>query len=336
MFETEKEMLESADVLKKFDFGITKNLAKEIGSTRIIFAGMGSSILFPANQAKNRAFELNIKNSVEAYFASDLLSYNDFSGTHVILCSNSGMTKETILLQEHIKKNDAKYVAVTAVQDSVLAKRCKNKIIMQCGFEKGVAATKSVIEQGLILDSLIFNLAKAQGKKINFKKINKLLLSASENILKNINVNVSNNMLNALADASSLYFVGRTTGVGNEITLKSHEIARKNAFFYPDTHIIHGIEESIEANPIILFEPTKFKNFINDFKNFSKRTGCRLFGIDKNNIIDGITIKSTPFFENYCLLAGGWGLLKDIAKKLNLNIDKPKKAVKIGNPYKGN
>src|SRR3989338_11080688 len=150
MFDTEKEMLESANVLKKFDFSLTKKIAKEIGSKRVIFTGMGSSVLFPARHAKSRAFEFNIKNSVEAYFASDLLPYNDFSDTYVFLCSNSGMTKETILLQEHIKKRGAKCIAITAVEDSILAKRCKDKIIMQCGFEKGIAATKSVIEQGLI------------------------------------------------------------------------------------------------------------------------------------------------------------------------------------------
>ena len=335
MFETEKEMLESADVIKKFDFGITKNLAKEIGSKRVIFTGMGSSVLFPAKQAKNRAFELNIRNRVEEFFASELLSCKDFSDTFVMLCSNSGMTKETILLQEHIKKMGAKYMAITAVPDSVLAKKCKDKIIMQCGFEKGIAATKSVIEQGLILDSLIFNLAKNQGKRIDFEKMKKNLVNASKNILWNINANVPSNMTNALANASSLYFIGRTTGVADEITLKAHEISRKNAFFYPDTHIVHGIEESIESNPIILFEPAKFKKFIGDFTSFSKRINGTLFGIDSRKVVEGIKIKSTPFFENYCLLAGGWGLLINIAKKLKIDIDNPKKALKVGNPYKG-
>ena len=68
-------------------------------------------------------------------------------------------------------------------------------------------------------------------------------------------------MLDALADAHFIYFIGRTTGVADEIALKAHEIARKSAFFYPDTHIVHGIEESIESNPIVLFEPSKFKKF---------------------------------------------------------------------------
>ena len=335
MFETEKEMLESADVIKNFDFNVTKSLAREIGTKRVIFTGMGSSVLFPAKQAKSRAFELNISNRVEEFFASDLLSYDDFSGTYVFLCSNSGMTKETILLLEHIKKNKAKYTAVTAVPDSILAKRCEEKIIMQCGFEMGVAATKSVIEQGLILDSLVLNLAKNQGKKVDFGKIKIYARLASKSIFRNIDINVPNSMSDALAKASSIYFIGRKTGVADEITLKAHEIARKNAFFYPDTHIVHGIEESIESNPIVLFEPSKFKNFIGDFRDFSKRINSSLYGIDSKRLIDGVKIKSIRYFENYCLLAAGWGLLRNIAKKQNINMDKPKKAVKVGNPYKG-
>ena len=245
------------------------------------------------------------------------------------------MTKETILLLKHIKKRNAKYAAVTAVPDSILAKRCKDKIVMQCGFEKGVAATKSVIEQGLILDSLVLNLAKNQGKKINFGKIKRYASDASKSILRNININAPSDMIDTLAKASSIYFIGRKTGVADEITLKAHEIARKNAFFYPDTHIVHGIEEAIESNPIVLIEPSKFKNFIGDFTSFSKRINSSLYGIDSKRLIEGIKIKSVPYFENYCLLAAGWGLLRSIAKKLNINIDKPKKAVKVGNPYKG-
>ncbi len=335
MFETEKEMFESAKLIRGFDLNLTKKIAKDIGSRKLIFTGMGSSVLFPANHAKSRALELNIKNSVDVYFASDLLSYNDFSNAYVVLCSNSGKTKETVLLQKHIKKRGAKYLAITALPDSILAKSCKEKIIMQGGFEKGVAATKSVVEQALILDSLIFHLAKNQGKKVDIKKITSHLADASECISSNIDIDVPDNMLNAIAGSSSMYIVGRATGVGDEIALKAHEITRKEAFFYPDTHIVHGIEESIGSNPIILFEPIKFRNFIGDFKRFSKRTNCKLFGIGTENIIPGIKVKSAPFFEDYCLLAAGWGLLRAIAKKNNLNIDKPKKIFKVGNPYKG-
>ena len=56
---TEQEMLESKAVMLNFDFNTTYNLAQKIGNSRIIFTGMGSSLIFPGKQAKNRA--LNFK-----------------------------------------------------------------------------------------------------------------------------------------------------------------------------------------------------------------------------------------------------------------------------------
>ena len=337
MFQTEKEMLEGAEAFRAFELDETKALAEEIGGKMVIFAGMGSSVLFPAKNAKSRAFELGIKNKIEAFFASELLGYKKFQDTYFILLSNSGMTKETILLLNHLKKTKTKFAAVTAVADSVLAKKSKNKVILGCGFESGVAATKSVMEQALILDSLILNIAKEQGIKTNFRKLKKSFINTSKEILFNINIQLPEFMLEALSKADSMYFAGMDTGVCDEIALKTHEIARKNAYFYPDTHIVHGIEESIESNPIILFEPSKFKNFINDFKSFSERTGCGLFGVDSrdNSGVDTVKIKSNRIFNNYCLLAGGWGVLRNVANELKVDMDRPKKAVKVGNPYKG-
>ena len=54
-------------------------------------------------------------------------------------------------------------------------KQCKHILVLSGGFEKGVAATKSVIEQALIYDSLIYHLAINQGKKISINKIKKEL-----------------------------------------------------------------------------------------------------------------------------------------------------------------
>src|SRR3989338_7621215 len=133
MFQTEKEMEEGAEAFRAFGLDETRALAEEIGGKRIILAGMGSSILFPAKNAKSRAFGLNIRNKVDGFFASELLSCNKFPDTYAVLLSNSGMTKETILLSEHLKKTKTKFASITAVPDSVLAKKSKNRIIMGCG-----------------------------------------------------------------------------------------------------------------------------------------------------------------------------------------------------------
>lgn len=321
---TEKEMLESKDICSRFNFDITKDLAEKIGTSRIIFTGMGSSLIFPGKQAKNRALKFNLKNRVEAYFASDLFQYTDFSDTFLFLCSNSGKTKEVVLLFEYAKKHGATCIAVTAVADSILAKSCDRKIILSCGFEKGVAATKSVVEQGLIYDSLIFHLAKNQGKRVDFNTLKDELIKAGEKMIKNIERKIDIKHIKQLASAKHYLFVGLENGVAEELTLKTYEIVRKMALFYPDTHLVHGVEEAINGDVVLLFEPLKFKEYMTDFQKFKEKTKCDFLEIDE---------KYPNTFNNYCLLAAGWGFLRNVANYLKIDIDHPVRVSKVGNPY---
>ncbi|HBQ50706.1 hypothetical protein A3B42_00835 [Candidatus Daviesbacteria bacterium RIFCSPLOWO2_01_FULL_38_10] len=332
---TEQEMLESKQVMLNFDFNITQDIAQKIGNSRIIFTGMGSSLIFPGKQAKNRALKFNLINKVEAYFASDLFQFTDFSNTYVFLCSNSGKTKEVIFLLDHVQKNGGKCIALTAVANSILAQRANEKIVLTCGFEKGVAATKSVIEQGLVYDSLIFHLAKIQGKNVNFDQLKEELNLAAEAVEKNINAKVDEQLLQALVDAQHYFMVGLENGVAEEITLKSYEISRKMALFYPDTHIVHGPEEGIDEGCAIIFDPQSLQDYIPDFEKFAPKTHATLIGVGNDNLIPGLKVELNEAFRNYCLLSGGWGLLRNIAKKMGIDIDHPVKASKVGNPFNG-
>lgn len=331
---TEQEMLDTQQVCLNFDFGITKDLAEKIGSSRILFTGMGSSLIFPGKQAKSRALKLNLSNKVDAYFASDLFQYDDFSDTYVFLCSNSGRTKEVILLLEHISSRGAKCVAITAAADSILSQRSDDKIVLSCGFENGIAATKSVVEQGLVYDSLIYNLANNQGKNIDFGSLREQLTKTAQAIKNNINLKLDDEVLNILANSSQYFIVGLDNGMAEEITLKSYEIARKMALFYPDTHIVHGVEEAIEGNCAIVFQSSAFESYHSDFEKFSEKTGCKLIYIDPK-VNKGIQAEVVEAFSNYCYLAAGWGLLRSVGNKLNLDIDHPEKASKVGNPFEG-
>ncbi len=330
---TEQEMLESKQVMLNFDFNITKEIAQKIGNSRIIFTGMGSSLIFPGKQAKNRALKFNLKNKIETFFASYLFEYTYFSDSYIFLCSDSGKTKEVILLLEYVQSKGAKCIAVTAVSDSILAQRADEKIFLSCGFEKGVAATKSVIEQGLVYDSLIFHLAKIQGKDVNFDQLKSELNLAAEAVEKNINAKVDEQLLQVLVDVQHYFMVGLETGVAEEITLKSYEISRKMALFFPDTHIVHGPEEAIEEGCAIIFDPASLQDYISDFEKFAEKTHTKLIGIGADNLIAGLKVELNETFKNYCLLSGGWGLLRNVGNKLGIDIDHPIKASKVGNPF---
>ncbi len=332
---TEQEMLEAKQVCLNFDFAITKDIAEKIGQSNIIFAGMGSSLIFPGKQAKNRALKLGISNKVEAFFASDLFQYEDFSNTYVFLCSNSGKTKEVILLLDYAQKHGAKCIAVTAVADSILAQRADEKIILTCGFEQGVAATKSVIEQGLVYDSLIFHLAKNQGKDVDFDFLKQELDKTAEILESNVNAKLDAKLLEQLVKENLYYVAGLDNGVAEEIALKSYEIARKMAIFFADTHTVHGPEEGIDNGCVILIEPNYFKEYLSDFQKFVDKTKTTLIGVDQDLLIPGLEIQINDTFRNYCLLAGGWALLRNIGVEMGIDIDHPVKASKVGNPFEG-
>ncbi len=67
---TEQEMLHAEKVCLDFDLQRMEGLSRIIGTDRIIFAGMGSSLIFPGKHAKNRALKLNIMNKVESFGSS--------------------------------------------------------------------------------------------------------------------------------------------------------------------------------------------------------------------------------------------------------------------------
>ncbi len=330
---TEHEMLESKELCKRFDFDVTKELAQSIEVGHVIFTGMGSSVLFPGKQAKNRATHFCLKNKIDVFFASDLLQYEDFSHITLFLCSNSGETKETIVLHDYAVSRGARCVAVTAKLDSTLAKKCKEKIFLSGGFEVGVAATKSVIEQGLIYDSLIFHLAKNQGRKIDFLQLKEELVKTGKAIAENTLIQMKSTLVEKLATYPRYLYVGLDNGVGEEITLKTHEIVRKFATFYPDTHIVHGPGEAMDKECIFLLDPSSWKGYLTDFQSFAQKTNSMLVGIGGTSLGESIPIVIHETFKNYCLLAGGWGLLRNIAHYLRIDIDHPEKISKIGNLY---
>ncbi len=334
--ETEKEMLEGALVCRNFNFSVMEGIAKKVGKRRIILTGMGSSVLFPAKQAKNRALKLGIANSVEAFFASDLLQYGSFSGTVIFLCSNSGETKEVIELLKHAGKRGAECVGVTARPGSTLAKMADELIVMSCGFEKGVASTKSVVEQGLIFDSLMFHLARLQGKDVNFARLKRGLQDAGKKMEANLRKKMGNSLVGKLAGAEPYFYVGLDNGVAEELTLKTHEIARKLAVFYPDTHMLHGVAEAISKGAIIVIDPARFRSDAGKFADVARKTGCCLLGLgEKTRGFEALEFGMNYAFRNYCLLSAGWMLLLNVTKRLGVDIDHPKKISKIGNPYGG-
>ena len=157
----------------------------------------------------------------------------------------------------------------------------------------------------MIYDSLVHNLAKNQGKTVDFDAIKTELVKTAKIITHNVNLQLDPETLDALVYSENYFMVGLDNGAAEELTLKSYEITRKMALFYPDTHIVHGVEEAIDGNCAIIFQPSVFESYLSDFEKFSAKTNCQLVGMDVNKYWLGPEVGVKNTFSAYCMLASG-------------------------------
>ena len=133
----------------------------------LFLTGEGSSRIFPAKRAIYSSLKRDFSIPVITEGCTQAEEYNlkDFA---VFAASNSGQTKEVIRLVTALKKqNHGAVFGLTANPNTKLEEIADGTHVLKCGKEDAVAATKSVVEQGLFYDSLLRNLhgEKMEGLK---------------------------------------------------------------------------------------------------------------------------------------------------------------------------
>jgi len=322
-----QEMLQTPEVIANFDFSKTKSIAQVVKQTgRLFLTGEGSSRIFPAKSfiygARKRGLDLNVATE-GSYQAREC----DLSNWAVIAASNSGQTKETIALYvKLLQEGHQKLFGVTANAGTKLIEKSNESIVLSCGKEKAVAATKSVVEQALVYRSILCNIIDCECPK-NAK-------AASEYAKKVLETKYDPQLIAKLAAASMIYFAGRNDGVAEELTLKTCEITRKKSDFLEGTYILHGVEEIMNPNEAVVL--------VNPFESECDRI--------KELLVDGIKItviaiapKQTVFptivipelcgYDMILQLLAGWNLMVQIGVACGVNLDKPQRARKIGNEF---
>jgi glucosamine--fructose-6-phosphate aminotransferase (isomerizing) len=197
--------------------------------------------------------------------------------------------------------------------------------VLSCGKEDAVAATKSVIEQGLFYDSL---LRKISGEKMD--GLEKAAKQAEEALTLKIDPEITN----IIRNASIIYFAGRNNGVAEELALKTNEITRKKSAFLEGTFAVHGIEEVMDKNEVLIWiEP-----FPGELEKFDeclvKGVGMKIIAVStKKTIFPTIIIPDAGEYAEYVQLTAGWNILVETGISLGINLDKPTRARKVGNEY---
>ena len=321
-----REMMETPEIIRSFDPEAATRFVTGIKKCKGLFlTGEGSSRIFPAKRAITSSLKKDFTLPVitEGCAQAEECNLTDYA---VFAASNSGQTKEVVRLTSSLK--DHKHTSVyglTANRNTKLEEIASETHVLNCGIENAVAATKSVVEQGLFYDSL---LRKMGGEKMEGLKD---LAAKTEQALT---LEIEPAITEIIRKASIIYFAGRNNGVAEELALKTNEITRKKSAFLEGTYAVHGIEEVMDKSEVLIWiepfsaEQDKFNECL------VKGVGMNIIAVSsKKTMFPTILIPDGGQYAEYVQLAAGWNILVETGISLGINLDKPTRARKVGNEY---
>jgi glutamine---fructose-6-phosphate transaminase (isomerizing) len=326
-----KEMLETATLVKDFSHDAQAKIAAEIANVGQLFlTGEGSSRIFPAKNSIQYARRNGANLILHTEAGRQSLDY-DLSKWAVFAASNSGQTAEVIRLFKQLEATGhAQRYSLSANVGSALEGLANQGFVLSCGKEEAVAATKSVVEQGLFYRSLI---EQAQGAST----LGSRLAELGDAIEAALRVDIDPKLSQRIANSGTIYWSGRNDGVAEELTLKTNEITRKKSDFMEGTYAVHGIEEVMEANDVVLWvEPfeeseEKFRKVLCDTGR-ENSVGLDIIAISsRETSFPTIKIPDCGDLAEFVQLAAGWNVLVEVGLALDIDLDKPERARKIGN-----
>lgn len=324
-----QEMMDTIDIVKNFIPDQTKAVAKKIQSVgRLLLTGEGSSRIFPAKNAIRKALTMGLDLSVETDGSRQAAQY-DLSKFAVFCASNSGRTKEVVLLAKKLAELGNKYrYALSANKGTLLEEACAETFILTCGWEEAVAATKSVMEQALFYESILKNIDNENNANIYSELAQKIETA--------LTLPIDPSIIEAAQKAPTIYFAGYNDGVAEELTLKTNEITRKKSDFLEGTYAVHGIEEVMHKNDIV-FVIDPIDDEIEKFQDvLVKGVGLHVVAVaNRETPFTTILVPDAAEMNPYIYLSAGWNLLVEIGLALGIDLDKPERARKVGNEFVG-
>ena len=322
------EMLETPGGVRRFGAEAASRLA--VHADRVLLTGEGSSRIFPGKRLSVQAARNGYRESVLIEGALQAQEY-DLADTHVFVASNSGKTAEGVRLIRTLRSGGsggaAAITGIVATGGTPIATEADEHFVLGCGPENAVAATKSVVEQALVYDTVF---RKRNGRELIDQNA---LADGLETVLTQ---DIDPLIVDRIALAPTIYFAGRNDGVAEELTLKTNEVTRRKSDYLEGTYAVHGIEEVMQpAEAVVVIDPfpeeeEKFHTVL------SEGVGLTVVAISsRQTSFPTIQIPDLGELNPYLHLAAGWNVLVHVGLKLGVDLDKPQRARKVGNEYTG-
>jgi glucosamine--fructose-6-phosphate aminotransferase (isomerizing) len=179
--------------------------------------------------------------------------------TLYVAVSQSGETADTAFAVQEVKRKGGQIVGLVNVVGSTIARECDGGIYLHAGPEVAVASTKALTHMAIGFALLALSLGRVRDLSIaDGQRIIAGLLSVPGQI-EEIIADESHiaEVAHGLADAQSLFFVGRVRGfpVAREGAQKFKEISYRHAEAYQTSELKHGplalIDESLPTVAIL-------------------------------------------------------------------------------------
>ena len=201
-------------------------------------------------------FRLNreAKIRVDTVVAGELKEHTGFlgRGSLVIAFSQSGETADVMEAVQEAKKSGAKVYSIVNAAGSTLARESDGVLLLNCGPEVGVAATKSFTAQVVVMN-MVVDAVLGKRKSNGFKELSEAVtetLKSEEQIRR---------LVDQYRERSDFYFVARgyQSPVAMEGALKLKELSYIHAEGMPASELKHGTLALIErGTPVVVLNPT--------------------------------------------------------------------------------
>jgi glucosamine--fructose-6-phosphate aminotransferase (isomerizing) len=325
-----RDMLDAPALIERFPTRQAADTACAIaGVGRLLLTGEGSSRIFPAKNVMAHSRRRGWPLTLHTDGGRQAQEYN-LADWAVFALSNSGRTAEVIELFTQQRGQGHRHLySLTAFTNSKLESLATRGYVLSCGPEGAVAATKSVIEQALFYRALLELVAKQP-------QLESRLAELSWQFEQALTLTVDERVVGQIAGASTVYWAGRNEGVAEELTLKTNEITRKRADYLEGTYAVHGIEEVMNADEVVIWiDPYPgSEQKIEDV--LVKGVGLPVITIaSRDTRFPTIRIPDGGDLAGYVQMAAGWNILVEVGLRLGINVDKPQRARKVGNEFVG-
>ncbi len=324
------DMLATPAFVRSFDPAVAAKIGASVAQTgKLHFTGEGSSRLFPTKHAIKVIHQRGTALQVHTEAGKQSQSYRlqDWS---VIGLSNSGRTAEVIQLFKSLKEaGHTNLSSITAFANSTLESFANQGIVLGCGAEGAVAATKSVIEQALCCQAAVEAATGQNNLKGRLNQVADAMQAA-------LTAPIAKDITDALVNAPVISWAGPNDGVAEELTLKTNEITRKRSDYFEGTYAAHGVEEVMTDKDVVIWvdpiadQEEKFE------KVLVHGAGVKVIAIStRPTRFPTILVQDCGDLTGFAYMAAGWNLLVEAGTALSINVDKPQRARKVGNEFVG-